>query len=346
KELHNNRDETYSILAKAEEERKLNIAVQEALSEAVNSHTDATGEPPSDKKIKSMESGIREEYSQYPAYQVTDDHVPHGTLSKSHLEAIAALPTEDMKVEMAVEIVEYGYSVNRTQEQVSRRKKNYETEQFFKNSVEQAHMKVCPKCGSRPRNANKDGDMVTLSCSSYSCYERWPITQTREEWDKLNKKEIQKAEKKAKKEKEAKKPDYIRHTLTEEEIDKLLSAYVAKLLNELQSVSRCRLYGTRKDGKQISIDFDPTGIHGISIDIGKGEPNFSYIPSPDISFGFTYEKKSYNSAKLAHLKTLIRGRRMPLTDENLDLITGFIENGVKTGDDPPKWIPKNTGGDN
>lgn len=226
----------YQIL---EWEKSVEESVNEGLLGAINSHLQATGSAPSEEEVAEMEEAIREEIKNWPRYERPDPE-PTRKLTRSHLEIIGSLPTEELQIYLALRIMEGDRSVRVMGDIAGRLKKEYEQEQLLEEARGLAQMKKCPECGDPIVRAKEVKGELLVSCNEYDYRAHWwPVTMRPEDYvDARDPKE--KAEKK---EGEARVKLWFKTPLETEAVDEALGIFALKLSRGFESVNHIYIQG-------------------------------------------------------------------------------------------------------
>ncbi len=259
-----------------------------------------------------------------PEEPTEEELVPRGTLSTSHLEAIAALPEEN-QTEVAVDVLERGISARETERVVSRTNAEIAKAKRFKEALAKAKRRKCPSCGSDPEDFSYH-DEAEFKCGK--CYERWDYMKSKKEAAAEKQKEKSEHDKKAseeltKKFKEAREnPRYIRTPETPEELHEKTAPYILRKVKQFTEVSRVRIEGKRGD-ETVIIDYTAPGSYTrMKLDITIGKTKFE----------FDVEAKDYKT-KPDKARVNLGWRQTP-SEETRKELRRFFSDVVNTDEDP------------
>jgi ParB/RepB/Spo0J family partition protein len=263
-------------------------------------------------------------YVSEPEEPTEEDFVPHGTISPSHLEALASLPKEK-QADVAIEVMRQDMSVRKTEQVAKRENERIAREKRFKAALTKAKRKKCPRCSADPEDFAYN-DETKFKCSK--CYERWDFMKSKKEVDAEEKAEQIGHEKKASEErterfKEAREnPSYIRTPETPAELHKKVWPWVLRKVKELTEISRVSIYGKRGD-EVMQIDYDPpSGFTRMKLS----------IQIEDKTFSFDVEAKDYKKVDAKARVNL--GWLLKPSEETRKELRRFFSEVVETNEDP------------
>lgn len=235
------------------------------------------------KETPENELNISRNYK--PDEPTEEDFVPRGTLSTSHLEAISSLPKK-VQVEVAQNVLTRGSSVRATEQQVTRIKDDIAKEQRFKEALEKAKRKKCPKCGSPPKGFgpyNEDAFSCSNSLGDSYCYENWDYMKTKKDLEaEKSPYEVKQKEERSERLKEARaNPSYVRMKETPEELTLKINPWILNIIHSLTEIEDVSFTGTL-NGEKITVDYQPAAktrwgsTNNLSLSIHKGENRFYF----------------------------------------------------------------------
>ncbi len=257
-----------------------------------------------------------------------EDLVPRGTITASHIEALAALP-EDEAIELGTRVMERDLSVRETERQAKNRKEELDKEERFRKAVEGAKSPKCPECGSSPqRFSNYTEESFRCEENPYS-HNDWGFMKTPEQHQRKK----ERAESKEKKERSAnlssarQNPAYTRRSEETGVLYDSMRPWVLRKIRQLETVTRVSITGVRADGKTMRIDY-PSG-YGSSLYFQTIEElEDGIIDSGRKAFSFTMEKKEY---KKLPFKTKLNCTATP---KYRALVHYFLDEIINTDGDP------------
>ncbi len=262
-----------------------------------------------------------------------EELVPHGTLSASHLEAIASLPKEE-QIKIADTVLECGLTVRDTEDRVKRKKAEISKQKRFQKALEEAKRPKCPNCGSDPKGFSYQGEHL-FTCSKPMCYNTWDYKKTRAEVEAEKEKRQTKADKdrtdKMKKGREN--PRFIRMPETPEELHQLTAPWIHRKVSQLTEISSINVTGKRGD-EEVLLQYSPVGTWNrmdLTFHVKKGKK--------EQRFGFNVQEKAYKKFKA---KSRVDMDMTP-SDETREQLAEFFREIVKTNKDP--WTQKDTKSD-
>jgi ParB/RepB/Spo0J family partition protein len=260
--------------------------------------------------------------------QVTE--MPHGTLTTSHLEAIASLQPPDQKKvidEEKQQFKNYGSvsTVRNLADQAERIRREREMEANLYKALKTAKFPKCPKCKSPPSKINNQGlPWVDCSKEPWSSEHEWSLetgeprykpTYIRESLDRQKKPEISRV---------------IRSNFTVKELSNAFFLSLRGVLPQLESAERISVYG-KLDESVFSADFHRSG-NNMNISIIHGESRI----------GITAEAKAYRTGE----KTKVDVSDWTPTKEDIQRHIEFIDNAFRNVLLPlPEKKPKRIKGD-
>lgn len=280
-----------------------------------------------EEKVAEYEKSLEDDntYMSEPEPPTEEDFVPHGTLTPSHLEAIASLPQES-QAEITIKVLDRGLSVRQTEELAKREKERLALEERLKKALEVAKRKTCPRCGAPPDGFGH-GNENLFKCSR--CWERWDYTKSQAEVDAEKQAEKTEHDKQAKKElvekfKEAREnPKYIRTPETPKQLHEKTAPYVLRKVQELTELSRVQIHGKRGE-ETVEIDYTPpSSWNRMSLRVQIGRKVFN----------FSVQEKAY---KQVDAKARVdMNHPMKPSEETRKQLRQFFAEVVETSEDPP-----------
>ncbi len=263
-------------------------------------------------------------YREEPEEPSEEELVPRGTLSASHLEAIASLPKED-QIKIADTVLDSGLTVRDTEDRVKRIKAEIAKQKRFQKALEEAKRPKCPNCGSDPKGFSYQGERL-FTCSNAGCYNTWDYMKTRAEVEAEKEKHQTKADKdrtdKMKKGREN--PRFIRMPETPEELNALTAPWILQKALQLTEISSINVTGKRGD-EEVLLQYSPVGTWthmDLTFHVKKGKT--------EQRFGFNVQPKDYKKFKA---KSRVDMNMTP-SDETREQLAKFFREIVKTNKDP------------
>jgi ribosomal protein L37AE/L43A len=242
-------------------------------------------------------------------------------LTKSHLEVISIMPTEEIMNDLAWQVIKSNDTVSDTERKAHRMRHEYEERMDLEEAVDKAQMKVCPFCGKEPAR-HDDG---ILCCSKWSFDgHKWSVDQSLEDWTS---EQTRIADHKPKEEKEAEKePTWFKSPLTKEQVNDAVSGYALKVLKMLDSVDNLKVIGSLS-GEPITMELETRWKRNdFLLEVGgEGNPweEETYVP-PSHSFAMGWEEHTWKLA--TEMKTRIeRAFKMAEGEDALHRIEAFIK---------------------
>lgn len=248
-------------------------------------------------------------------------------LARSHLDILTMVPRECQE-DLAFRIILNDWNMQELQREADYATKQWTEKEELRKAVVAAQMKKCPECGSEPGSTFLLKLVLMLKCSSYSCYNSWPVKMTQEEWDKEHPQRLR--EEKSKR-RIVTKLNWIRHQDTADEIGKRISKYIDQVISQVKNTSHVRMMADLDD-KRVDISWDDRYFH---FALGKKSSD-DYISDREIDFQITLEPKQWKrwpekTRVNAHIYEKLE------TQENLDLLRAWLDKGVLLGELPPRW---------
>lgn len=265
----------------------------------------------------------RYRWMEKPEAPTEDDFVPRGTISASHLEAISTLPA-DKQAELTKGILEHDWTIRETERRVQLIKEEMAREKRFKEALEQAVRKKCPKCGSDPEDFSYTNERL-FKCSKPNCFESWDFMKSKKEVEA--KKESMKTEadrQMVERMEEARKnPSYIRSLETPEKIHEKVAPWLLRKIQQLTEVTKVSVSGKRGDAK-VDINYTPpaSGFRHMDLSFRVGNK----------AFGFSVQPKSYKKVDAKCRVDMIWD--MKASEKTREALRQFFSEVVNTSDDP------------
>ena len=252
-----------------------------------------------------------------------EDLVPRGTISASHLEAIASLPAEAQS-EIAEEILTRDITSKETERMVKRTKETLAREKRFAAALKRAKRKKCPSCGSEPKDFSYQ-DETEFRCGSNTCYTTWEFMKTAKEVaaEKARGKTTADKEMVKRMHEGRKNPRFIRTPETPDELHSMVWPWVLKKVQEFTEISRVSIYGKRGDKvADISYASPEASQYNMNLSFKVGE----------CEFGFQVQAKDYK--KFDAKARVDMGRGMEPSEETREALRHFLRETVNTNKDP------------
>jgi len=220
-------------------EKMIEDHVNDKVLESIDSHLQATGSAPSDEEVADMEEGIRGEALEWfdrPSME------PSRTLTRSHLEIIEPLPTEELQIYLALRVMDSDRTVRSTEELAGRLKRDYEKEQFLEKARELAQMKKCPECGDPIKRAKEVRGEILVSCSEYDYGAHWwPVTMKPEDY--IDTRDQKETDDKGPGETAPRVKLWFKMPLNTEDIDEALGVFALNLSRGFESATHIYIQG-------------------------------------------------------------------------------------------------------
>jgi ParB-like chromosome segregation protein Spo0J len=298
------------------------------------------------KKVE-IEAGILEdnpdeEYSSEQMEEMVEtilevnEFVPRGTLTASHMEALAGLP-EKMQSHVATKIVEENLTVRDTENFVRLVKDKIARRARFEEALERAVQKTCPECGNPPKGfdelysyGGQDPSFNEDNFDCSSCYRDWPYMKKAPSKEK----QLEKARKeRSEKLSEANlNPKYIRREEEKDDLIESMRPWVLRKIRQLDEIGTVSIVGLRGD-KVVSIDFPSNYGSKLFVRIGdsgadKWHDRFHSMATKN--FGFDIEKKVYKSLPFNSKLDVSQGP----SPKHRAQVHFFLDHVLKTDEDP------------
>ena len=304
------------------------------------------------KMFRAPEAGLKEleEEGELP--------VPRGTITASHLEALASLPQEDQE-EFAKDILERDWTVRRTEDAVRQRRREIERRERIERIKREATQPNCPICGVPGSMSEWDYSDDNFHCQTGNCpLSSWPPNTTeeaflrrvypekaeallrvpagpgriavyREKPEEEVERIVEEVEEKAKV-KVRPNPRYIRRMETDKELSELIRGWIALKMKQLDRVRRISIVGFRGD-EAVRIEFPRAFGRGLSFSVGEEREGWGFDGKR--SFSFDIESKTY--------KSLREKSKLDISDpspERRARLHRFFDEVVRGEEDP--WLPE------
>ena len=267
------------------------------------------------------------------------DLVPRGTLTHSHVEAIAGLPEEAQK-QVAVKIVEKEMTVRDTEKEVKFIQETTARRARFEAALERAVQKTCPECGAPPSDFEEKYDWsegVRIDSYDEDCFEcskvgyhDWPYMKKA----RSKEKQLEKAKKERSKKLSAARlnPKYIRREEERDDLIESMRPWVLRKIRQLDEIGTVSIKGLRGD-KVVSIDFPSNYGAKLFVRIGDSEPgeyHDRFYSMAEKRFGFDIERKLYKTLPFNSKLDLAQGP----SPENRAQVHHFLDHILNTDEDP------------
>lgn len=301
--------------------------------------------PSVEKMYREPEEGLKEAQTRGMDEEEIENlelPVPRGTITPSHLEALASLPQKD-QVEIAKDVLERDLTVRETEKVVRGRRKLLDRMAHFKEALARAVQKTCPWCGSEPKDFDTAWDHEAGEAgewgydeSKFDCSSCWHDWDYMKEYPGAPEKAIE-AEERKKKEVELRSerlreaqanPSYVRILEDPDELDLMVRPWLLTKINQLTDVKKLEIIGM-KDGKKFYISYTPpvSEHYRMNLNMRMEDPETGATLK---RFGFDVEKKLY---KKFPERSKVNLRETP-SEESRDRLRRFFNEIIRTDRDP------------
>jgi len=253
--------------------------------------------------------------------------IPRGIISPSHLEAISTLP-EERQIDVVRRILTSDVSAKETERIVQREKQEIAEQKRFKDLLEKAVTKTCPRCGLEPRE-NELTSEGKFRCSSYTCHTMWDPFKPRKELEaeieaQRSEEEKRRIEELKEKFKEAREnPSYIKLLETPEELSKKIKPWLLRKIQQLTEISKIDVSGKR-NGQDVTLSFEPPTGGYLNLHLSFSVDNKN--------FGFNVESKQYKRENANSRVNL--GSGLAASEKSREILRRFFREIVETEQDP------------
>ena len=289
-----------------------------------------------------VEENPEEEYTEQEMTEMVDavldvnKFVPRGTLTTSHMEAIAGLPEEAQK-QVATRILEENLTVRDTEEVVRLYHENVARRKRFEEALERAVQKTCPECGAPPKDFESYSVWNREGQSKGYHEDRFDCSQCYNDWDFMvnyvppEEKAEKESKERAKRMREIQaNPSYVRRVETTEQIGKRVRPWILRKIKQLNGVEKIELTGVRA-GKRVMIDYPGTFGSQLNFRVGESEKLEESWTRWENVFAFDMEDKDYKTLNERCKLDIVHNEASP---ERRAEIHWFLDEIVNTEMDP------------